>query len=56
MRPRKRHWRPGGFAMSIGKMLVVIGIMLTFARILLGYHCWFFAVEAFVRFAAAVVI
>jgi hypothetical protein len=42
--------------MSIGKMLLVIGIVLTVAGVLLGYHCWFFAVEVFVRLAAVALI
>jgi hypothetical protein len=42
--------------MIIGKMLPVLGIALTVAKVLLGYHCWFFAVEAFVRFAAVILL
>ena len=42
--------------MSIGKMLLAIGIALTVARVLLGSHCWFFAVETFVRLALAALI
>lgn len=39
--------------MRIGKMLLVIGIMLTVAAVLLEHHyCWFFAMEAFLRFVA----
>jgi hypothetical protein len=42
--------------MDIKKMLLVIGIVLTVARVLLGHHCWFLAVEAFVRLAAVALI
>jgi hypothetical protein len=42
--------------MSIGKMLLVTGIVLTVARVLLARHCWFFGVEAFVRLAAVALI
>ena len=35
--------------MSIVKMLLVIGIVLTVVKVLLGPHCWPFAVEASVR-------
>jgi hypothetical protein len=42
--------------MTIGKMLLVIGIALTVAKVLLGGHCWIFAVEAFVRLATVVLI
>ena len=42
--------------MDIEKMLLVIGIVLTVARVLLGHRCWFFAVEAFVRLAAVALI
>jgi hypothetical protein len=35
--------------MSIMKMLLVIGIVLTVVKVLLGPHCWFFAVETLVR-------
>jgi hypothetical protein len=42
--------------MSIGKMLLVFGIVLTVAWVLLARHCWFFAVEAFVRLAAVALI
>ncbi len=35
--------------MSIVKMLLVIGIALMVVKVLFGPHCWFFAVEAFVR-------
>ena len=42
--------------MDIEKMLLVIGIVLTVARVLLGQHCWFFAAEAFVRLATVALI
>jgi hypothetical protein len=35
--------------MSIVKVLLVIGIVLTVVKVLLGPDCWFFAVEAVVR-------
>jgi hypothetical protein len=35
--------------MSIVKMLLVIGIVLTVVKVLLGADCWFFAAEAVVR-------
>jgi hypothetical protein len=35
--------------MSIVKMLLVIGIVLTIVKVLFGPHCWLFAVEAVVR-------
>lgn len=35
--------------MSIVKMLLVIGIVLTVVKVLFGPDCWFLAVEAFVR-------
>jgi hypothetical protein len=39
-------WR---LAMSIVKVLLVIGMVLTVVKVLLGPDCWFFALEAFVR-------
>jgi hypothetical protein len=42
--------------MSIGKTFLVIGIVLTVAAIWLGHHCWFFAVEAIIKLAAAVLL
>jgi hypothetical protein len=39
--------------MSIVKMLLVIGIVLTVVKVLFGPHCWFFAVEAVVRLLVA---
>jgi hypothetical protein len=38
--------------MSIVKMLLVMGIVLTVVRVLFGPHCWFFAVEALLRLLA----
>jgi hypothetical protein len=35
--------------MSIVKMLLGIGIVLTVVKVLFGPPCWFFAVEAVVR-------
>jgi hypothetical protein len=35
--------------MSMVKVLPVIGITLTVVKVLFPPHCWFFAVEAFVR-------
>jgi hypothetical protein len=43
-------WR---ITMSIGKALLVVGIVLRVAAILHGHHWWFYAVEAFLRLAAA---
>jgi hypothetical protein len=42
--------------MSIGKALLVTGIVLTVAAAWLGLHSWFFAVEAFIKFAAAALL
>jgi hypothetical protein len=42
--------------MSIGKALLIIGIVLKVAAILSGHHWWYFAVEAFLRLAAAALI
>ena len=38
--------------MSIVKILLVIGIVLMVLKVLFGPHCWFLAVEAFVRLLA----
>ena len=38
--------------MSIVKMLLVMGIVLTVVRVLFGPHCCFFAVEALLRLLA----
>jgi hypothetical protein len=35
--------------MSMAKMLLVIGVVLTVVKLLFGPHHWFFAVEAFAR-------
>jgi hypothetical protein len=35
--------------MSIMKVSLVIGIVLTVVKVLFGPHCWFLAVEAVVR-------
>jgi hypothetical protein len=35
--------------MSIVKMLLVIGVVLMVVKVLFGPHCWFFAVEVFLR-------
>jgi hypothetical protein len=35
--------------MSIVKVLLVIGVVLTVVKVLLWPDCWFFALEAFVR-------
>jgi len=43
-------------AMSICKVFLVIGIILTVAGVLLGHGCWFFAVEAFVKIAPAAML
>jgi hypothetical protein len=51
-----RKSRLEGFAMNIEKMLLLVGIVLMVARVLLGHHCWFLAVEAFVRVAAVALI
>jgi hypothetical protein len=42
--------------MSIGKAFLAIGIVLTVAAVCLGLHSWFFAVEAFVKLAAAALL
>jgi len=42
--------------MGIKITLLVIEIALTATKVLLGHHCWFFAVEAFVRLATVVLI
>ena len=42
--------------MSIGKTFLVIGIVLTVAAAWLGLHGWFFAVEAFIKLAAAALL
>jgi hypothetical protein len=42
--------------MDIEKILLVVGIVLTVARVLLGHHCWFLTAEAFVRLAAVALI
>jgi hypothetical protein len=42
-------WR---ITMSIGKTLLVVGIVLGVAAVLNGHRWWFFAVEAFLRLAA----
>jgi hypothetical protein len=42
--------------MGIGKMLLVVGFVLTVVRVLLARHRWFFAVQAFVRLAAVALI
>jgi hypothetical protein len=42
--------------MSIGKTFLVIGILLTVAAAWLGHHCWFFAIEALVKLAAAALL
>jgi hypothetical protein len=42
--------------MSIGKTLLVIGIVLTVAAVWLGLYSWFFAVEAFIKLAAAALL
>jgi hypothetical protein len=42
--------------MSIGRMLLVTGIVLTVARVLRGRHCWFFAVEALARLATVALL
>jgi hypothetical protein len=38
--------------MSIVKVLLVIGIVLTVVKVLIGPDCWFLALEAFVRLLA----
>jgi hypothetical protein len=42
--------------MDIEKILLLIGIVLMVARVLLGHHCWFLAVEAFLRVAGSALI
>jgi len=42
--------------MSIGKLLLLTGIALTVVPVLLGHHCWFFAVEALVKLLAVALI
>jgi hypothetical protein len=38
--------------MSISQTLLVIEIVLTVAEVLLGHHCWVFALEAILRLVA----
>jgi hypothetical protein len=35
--------------MSMAKILLVIGILLTIVKVLVGPHCWLLAVEGFLR-------
>jgi hypothetical protein len=42
--------------MSTWKTLLVINTVLTLAGVLLGHHCLFFALEAFVKLAAAALL
>jgi hypothetical protein len=35
--------------MGIVKVLLVIGIVLSVVKVLMGSDCWFFALEAFLR-------
>ena len=47
--PPKRTTETWGLAMSIVKVLLVIGIVLTVVKVWIGPDGWFFALEAFVR-------
>ena len=42
--------------MSIGKTFLVIGTVLAVAAAWLGFHSWFFAVEAFIKLAMAALL